>query len=263
MSTTMNTAGAGTQSVERALSLLSYFTDEQPERRIAELVELTGLGQSTISRLVGALESLGYLARDERSGLHRLGPRVVTLAGIALNQSPVHRAARQIAQNLAHETGLGANVAERHGSRMFYLCHFEGPQAPRSFTLTGRYAPLHATAMGKALIAGLSEEEIRGMMSPDFPAYTPQTITTIGALLTELDEVRSRGYATEVEELAFGRACLAVPVRDRSGEIVAALSVSGSLSALDLAGRQTELARQVIEYADQVSTGLGYLAHAV
>lgn len=259
----MNTAGAGTQSVERALSLLSYFTDEQPERRIAELVELTGLGQSTVSRLVGALESLGYLARDERSGLHRLGPRVVTLAGIALNQSPVHRAARQIAQNLAHETGLGANVAERHGNRMFYLCHFEGPQAPRSFTLTGRYAPLHATAMGKALLAGLSEEEIRGVMSPEYPAYTPQTITTIGALLTELTEVRSRGYATEVEELAFGRACLAVPVRDRSGEIVAALSVSGSLSALDLGGRQAELAGQVIEYADQVSTGLGYLAHAV
>lgn len=257
------TAGAGTQSVERALALLSHFTDEQPERRIAELVELTGLGQSTVSRLVGALESLGYLARDERSGLHRLGPRVVTLAGIALNQSPVHRAARQTAQNLAHETGLGANVAERHGDRMFYLCHFEGPRAPRSFTLTGRYAPLHSTGMGKVLLSDLPEDEVRRVMGSAYPAYTPQTITTIDALLTALADVRSRGYATEVEELAFGRACLAVPVRDRSGAIVAALSVSGSLSALDLGGRQTELASRVVEFADQVSTGLGYLAHAV
>ncbi|WP_326764016.1 IclR family transcriptional regulator [Streptomyces sp. NBC_01591] len=262
MDGTSRVAGAGTQSVERALSLLAHFTDEQPERRISELVELTGLGQSTVSRLTGALEQLGYLVRDERSGLHRLGPRVVTMAGIALNQSPVHRAARQSAQNLAHDVGLGANVAERHGDVMFYLCHFEGPLAPRSFTLTGRTAPLHSTAMGKALLSGLAADEVRALMGARYPAYTPQTLTTVDALLDSLDEVRSRGYATEVEELAFGRACLAAPVRDRSGQIVASISVSGPLSAMDLGARQETLASKVIEYADQVSTGLGYLAHA-
>ncbi|MEV6108013.1 IclR family transcriptional regulator [Streptomyces sp. NPDC051940] len=255
-------AVTGTQSVERALSLLSYFTDEQPERRIAELVELTGLGQSTVSRLVATLEALGYLARDERSGLHRIGPKVVALAGIALNQSPVHRASRQIAQNLAYELGLGANVAERHGDQMFYLCHFEGPLAPRSFTLTGRLAPLHSTAMGKALLSGLTAHEVREVMGKAYPAYTPHTLTSLDRLQQALDEVRARGYATEIEELAFGRACLAAPVRDRSGDVVAALSVSGSLSAMDLASRQDSLAAKVIEYADQISTSLGFMAHA-
>ncbi|GAB2896093.1 IclR family transcriptional regulator [Streptomyces mayteni] len=252
-------AVAGTQSIERALSLLAFFTDEQPERRIAELVELSGLGQSTVSRLVSVLESLGYLSRDPRSALHRLGPRLVSLAGVALNQSPVHRAARQVAQNLAHETGLGANVAERHGAALFYLCHFEGPQAPRSFTLMGRQAPLHATAMGKALLSGLPEARVAELLGTAYPSYTPGTITDIDGLLAALQEVRGRGYATEVEELAFGRACLAAPIRDRSGEIVAALSVSGSLSALGLPERQAELASRAIEYADLVSTGLGYL----
>lgn len=261
MAATGGTA-SGTQSVERALSLLSYFTDEQPERRIAELVELSGLGQSTVSRLVAALESLGYLVRDERSGLHRIGPKVVELAGVALNQSAVHRAGRQVAQNLAHELGLGANVAERHGDRMFYLCHFEGPLAPRTFTLTGRSAPLHATAMGKALLSGLAEDEVRDVMGPDYPAYTRKTLTGLAGLLDALAETRARGYATEVEELAFGRACLAAPVRDRSGAVVAALSVSGSLSAMDLAARQDTLAARTVEYADQISTGLGFLAHA-
>ncbi|MFG3257221.1 IclR family transcriptional regulator [Streptomyces sp. NPDC048172] len=259
MDATSRVGGAGTQSVERALSLLTHFTDEHPERRIAELVELTGLGQSTVSRLVSALESLGYLARDERSGLHRLGPRLVGLAGIALNQSPVHRAARQVAQNLAHETGLGANVAERQGDQMFYLCHFEGPRAGRNFTLTGRLAPLHATAMGKALLSGLKDDEVEKVMGTAYPAYTTHTATTLKALCAALDEVRTRGYATEVEELALGRACLAVPVRDRSGGVVAALSVSGSLSAMDLGTRERELAGQVIEFADEISTGLGYL----
>lgn len=253
------TAVAGTQSVERALSLLAYFTDEHPERRIAELVELTGLGQSTVSRLVSALEALGYLARDERSGLHRLGPRLISLAGVALNQSPVHRAARQVAQNLAHETGLGTNVAERHGGRLFYLCHFEGPRAPRSFTLTGRLAPLHATALGKALLCGTGDDEVRALVGEEYPGFTGRTLTRLDELLAALAEVRERGYATEVEELALGRACLAAPVRDRSGAVVAALSVSGSLSALDLPQRERELAGRAIEFADQVSTGLGYL----
>lgn len=255
-------SATGTQSVERALSLLSYFTDEQPERRIAELVELTGLGQSTVSRLVAALESLGYLVRDERSGLHCIGPKVVALAGVALNQSPVHRAARQVAQNLAHDLGLGANVAERHGNQMFYLCHFEGPLAPRSFTLTGRSAPLHSTAMGKALLSGLTDRQVREVMGTAYPAYTPRTITTLEQLQHSLEEVRKRGYATEIEELAFGRACLAAPVRGRSGEVVASLSVSGSLTAMDLESRQDMLVAKVIEYADQISTGLGFMARA-
>jgi DNA-binding IclR family transcriptional regulator len=250
---------SGTQSVERALSLLSHFTEEQPERRIAELVEGTGLGQSTVSRLVAALESLGYLAKDERTSLYRVGPQVVTLAGLALNQSPVHRAARQVAQNLAQDLRLGANVAERHDNQMFYLCHFEGALSPRSFTLTGRLAPLHATGMGKALLSDLTPDAVRAAVGTVYPAYTPKTIVSLDQLLPVLDTVRSCGYATEVEELAFGRACVAAPVRDRSGAVVAALSISGPLSAMDLGDRLDALADKVIESADQISTSLGFV----
>ncbi|MGI8335657.1 IclR family transcriptional regulator [Actinomadura scrupuli] len=260
---TVRETGGGTQSVERALTLLGAFTDEQPERRVSELAQLSGLGQSTVSRLVGTLEALGYVDRDERSGLYRIGPRIVELAGVALNLSPVHRQARQLAQDLAAELGLGANVAERHGSKLFYLCHFEGRLAPRSFTLIGSSGPLHATAMGKALLSDLSSAEVEKLLGASYPAFTPNTITERGALLAALDEVRTRGYATEVEELAFGRACIAAPLRDRSGRVVAALSVSGSLSAVNLPERQADLARKVIEGADQISTGLGYMAAAV
>lgn len=253
------TAG-GTQSVERALSLLSAFTQEHPERRVSELVASTGLGQSTVSRLLGALVTLGYLSHDERSGLFSVGPQVVTLAAIGLNRSPVHQQSRQLTQNLAGRLGLGANVAERHGANLFYLCHFEGPNAPRSTTLIGKGGPLHSTAMGKALISEFSREEVSALLGASYARYTPHTITDLDALTATLDEVRERGYATEVEELAFGRACLAVPVRDRTGAIVASLSVSGPLSAMDLGRRQSELAMTVIEYADQISSGLGYHA---
>jgi DNA-binding IclR family transcriptional regulator len=248
----------GTQSVERALSLLDAFTAEHPERRVTELVEETGLGQSTVSRLVGALESFGFLAHDPRSGLYRIGPRVVGLSSLALNQSPVFRQSRQVAQNLAADLGLGANVAERDGSRLFYLCHCEGRLAPRSFTMVGQGGPLHATGLGKALLSDLPVDEVEALVGKTYPTYTPKTLSRLSELLDGLAEVRSRGYATEVEELAFGRACVAAPVRDRSGRVVAALSVSGPLSALDLPNRQGELAIRVIEEADQISTALGY-----
>lgn len=248
----------GTQSVERALSLLAAFTEEQPERRISELAAATGLGQSTVSRLVGALVNLGYLAHDERSGLYAIGPQVVRLAGIGLNRSPVHQQARQLTQNLACTLGLGANVAERQGTSLFYLCHFEGAQAPRASTLIGRGGPLHATGMGKALISEFSADRVRELLGAGYDRYTPHTITDLDGLMRTLEEVRERGFATEVEELAFGRACLAAPVRDRSGQIVAALSVSGPLSAMKLQERQDKLAMMVIECADQISTALGY-----
>ncbi|GAA5185281.1 DNA-binding transcriptional repressor XynR [Rugosimonospora acidiphila] len=252
--------GGGTQSVERALSLLRAFTEEHPERRVSELVQLTGLGQSTVSRLIGTLEILGFVTHDSHSGLYRIGPTVVGLAGIALNQSPIHLQSRQIAQDLAGELNLGANVAERQGPELFYLCNFEGRSAPRSFTLIGRRGPLHATAMGKALLTDMAAEDIEGLIGARYPTYTPKTILDIDNLLASLAEGRERGYTTELEELAFGRACLAAPVRDRSGRIVASLSVSGPLSAMDLPRRQDELAMKVIEQADRVSSGLGYHA---
>lgn len=253
-------SAGGTQSVERALSLLSAFTEEHPERRISELVTTTGLGQSTVSRLVGALVNLGYLTHHGRSGLYGIGPRVITLAGIGLNQSPVHQQSRQLAQNLAASLGLGVNVAERHGASLFYLCHFEGANAPRPSTLIGRGGPLHATALGKALISEFTSERLTELIGTEYARYTPHTITAADDLAPVLAEVRHRGYATELEELAFGRTCLAAPIRDRTGRIVAALSVSGSLSAMNLPTRQHELGMTVVEHADRISSNLGYHA---
>lgn len=253
-------AGPGTQSVERALSLLAAFTETHPHRRISELVEATGLGQSTVSRLVGALVAAGFLAHDEGSGRYAIGPRVITLAGIGLNELPVHQQSRQVAQNLAADLGLGVNVAERRGAELFYLCHFEGRAAGRSATLVGHRGPLHATAMGKALVSELTPAAREQLIGRRFARYTPRTITDADGLEDALREVRTRGYATEVEEIAFGRACLAAPIRDRSGHVVAALSVSGPLSAMDLPARQDSLAMQVIEQADQISSSLGHHA---
>jgi len=191
------------------LSLLTYFSDERPELRISELVSASGLGQSTVSRLVGALTVLGFVRQNDRTGLYSLGPETMRLSNIALNSSALHQRARQIAQDLAKETQLGVNVAERAEDRFLYLLNFEGVLAPRPATLVGRTGPLHATALGKALLCEMSPEEVAATLATPLPRYTTHTITEEDQLLDELAEVRTAGYAREYEEAALGRACIA------------------------------------------------------
>lgn len=255
------------QSVERAVEVLNAFVVGKPEMRVADIVRITGLGQSTVSRLLATLESLGLVARDPTSSLFRLGLQNLTYASVALNEHPVHRAGRQVAQNLACGLGLGVNIAVRDADTLFYLCNFDGKAAPRSYTLAGHRNPLHATGIGKCLLLALDDEQRRELLGTELARYTTRTITSHDELDAELTRTADRGYALEIEELARGRACIATPIRDAQSHIVAAVSISGPLSAVDPAGREDELAGLVIETADSIATGLGYVVtpglHAV
>jgi DNA-binding IclR family transcriptional regulator len=254
-----------TQSVERALSILSLFTDEQPALRVADVAAALGLGQSTASRLLATLEALEYVYKDEVTGRYRLGAEIVRLGGVALNDNELRRQALADLHGVSASTGLGANLStlRRYGPgdwRIFYLAHFDGAKAPRGYTLVGRHNAAHATGMGKVLLAYLPPAERAAVVETlSLPAFTPHTITSSSALLAELDGVLRRGYATEREELAFGRACVAAPIRDRSGRVVAAMSLSGPLSAIRLDERESELAQVAIEHADAISQRLGYV----
>ncbi|GAB3451769.1 IclR family transcriptional regulator [Actinophytocola sediminis] len=250
------------QSVERAAQLLRALADAGHTRvRASDLATAAGLGLSTATRLLATLEALDFVERDPSTALYRLGPLALRVGGAAANQSPVHREARQVAQDLAARLGLGVNVARRHDDQLVYLINAEGRLAPRSFTLLGQSNPLHATGLGKCLLLGLSAEQRRALLGDgELTAFTARTVTSSRALDAELAQALARGYATEIEELALGRACIAAPIRDREGAVVAAVSVSGSLSALDLGTRRDELAQIVIETADTISTALGYTA---
>jgi DNA-binding IclR family transcriptional regulator len=259
----MAAEAGNTQSVERAFTVLRAFSSGRPELRMSDVAKATGLGVSTASRLLATLEAAGFVDRDPVSGLYRLGLDTVTLGGAVLNAHPVHREARQTAQNLAADYGLGANVAVRRDDRLFYLLNFEGKLAPRSYVLVGQRKPLHATGLGKSLLTGLTAADRRELLpESSLVSFTPSTLVSHDALDVAIDEVIARGYATEIEELAFSRACVAAPIRDMTGEVVAALSVSGPLSAIDLPRREVELSRIVIEAADSISTGLGYAGPA-
>lgn len=257
----MPAASVPNQSVSRAAALLGALCDEHHGQRSTDLAAAAGVGLSTASRLLGTLESLDLVERDTATGTYRLGPLALALGGAAANQSPIYREARQHMQNLAARLGLGVNLARRDGPELLYLFNAEGRSAPRSLSLAGQHNPLHATGLGKCLLADLPVDERRTLLpASGLTAFTRHTLTTHEGLDAAIDSVHSRGYVTEVEELALGRACIAAPIRDRSGRIVAAISVSGPLSAIDLDTRCEELGRNVLEVADTISVALGYRA---
>jgi DNA-binding IclR family transcriptional regulator len=255
------TENASNQSVVRAVALLRALSLTQSDLRVSDLAARAGLGLSTATRLLATLESLDLIRRDETSGAYRFGPLALTIGGAAVNGSPVYTEARMVAQNLAARLGLGINVAQRQGARLQYLLNVEGPLAPKSFALTGQTNPLHATGLGKCLLLGLDPDQRRALLPDDtLVAFTGKTLTTHAQLDAELSSALGQGYAIEGEELALGRACVAAPIRDRTAAVVAAISISGPLSALDLDSRRAALTQAVIEAADSISIALGFTA---
>lgn len=249
----------GNQSVERAWTLLAAFTHGRSELRMTDVATQSGLGASTTSRLLATLERLGAVERDPVTGLFRLGLATIRLGGIAINQIPVYREARVVAQALAAQHGLGSNVAIRHGATLFYLLNVEGSANGKAYTMMGQASPLYATALGKCLLLDVPPQRRRELIADEeLTSFTQNTITSHERLDQELDQVRNRSYATEVEELALGRSCIAAPIRARDGSITGALSLSGALSTMRLGEREPELAQIIIESADRISIGLGY-----
>lgn len=252
----MVTEKGANQSVEKAMAVLETFAGGEP-MRVNDVARAAGIGQSTASRLLATLESGGFVERDPQSSLFFLGSELMTLAGVAINQNSVHRVGRQIAQNLAGQLGLGVNIALLRGAELVYLANFEGPLSPKSHTLMGQRVPLHATSIGKSTLIG-STRERRQRLMPQLTEFTSATITSHDALDREVALISRRGYGTEVEEFVLGRASVAAPILDRFGKIIASISISGPLTTIDLASRESELARIVIETADRISSGLGY-----
>lgn len=253
---TVSSEQSANQSVQKAAVVLDALLDGRP-MRVSDVVRSSGLGQSTVSRMLATLESIGYIERDDLSGMYQFGSALITVGGVALNQNPIHHASRQTAQELASKTGLGVNVAVRQAASLFYLCNFEGAQAPRPFTLIGQRNPLHATALGKCLLLELGEGKHQELHN-SLTRYTPHTITNGADLDKTLEAVQRNGYATEKEELALGRACVAAPITSRDGRVVAGISLSGSLTAMNLDEYESDLARTAIEAADLISSKLGY-----
>ncbi|KKM09794.1 hypothetical protein SY88_16465 [Clostridiales bacterium PH28_bin88] len=250
----------GTQairSVRRALEILSSFNADKPEWNLLELSEHLGMHKSTIHRLVLSLCDGGFLERNPSTKKYRLTLKLVELGTLVLSQMDLRKEAFPYLQELSDRVGETVHLVVRDGADAIYIEKVERPNAVVRYSRVGKRLPLYCTAVGKVLLAGRPDEEIRSIVSASSPvALTSNTLTDKEALYEHILRVRSWGFATDNEELEYGLQCFAAPIRNHRGEVVAAVSISGS--PVRFQGREQELVAAVTETGLSISQRLGF-----
>ncbi len=217
------------QSIERVFELLEAIADAGGEISLSDLAAASDLPMPTIHRLLRTCVTLGY-ARQLPSRRYALGARLIPLGELAGRQ--LGRVAQPQLVALVRELGETANMALQEGDQIVYVAQQPSPHAMRMFTEVGRRANLHDTGVGKAILAGLSDEEIGGIVGRvGMPTPTPKSHRTLDSLMSDLRRIRSRGFSIDDEEQELGVRCYAVAIPQTPSPM--AVSVSGPLSRVD------------------------------
>jgi DNA-binding IclR family transcriptional regulator len=243
------------RSLARALRLLHALEDGP--RTLDELTAVDDVHKTTVLRLLRTLEDDRFVRHDEQ---HRysLGSGLFALAAVALDQRDVRATARRHLERLSAETSQTVHLATLEGTEIVYVDKIDAPQGVPMASRIGLRAPVHCTAVGKVLIADLPAAARReSVASLGFERFTTRTITDTEEFERELDRAEERGFAVDHEEHESFINCVAVPVRDGTGAVVAAVSVSVPTVSLDHDG-VLALLPAVRRAADAASADLGW-----
>jgi DNA-binding IclR family transcriptional regulator len=255
---TTGSQSGGVQSVDRAISVLEILA-QRGEAGVSEVAAEIDVHKSTAFRLLGALEARGLVEQAGERGKYRLGFGIVRLAGGVTGRIDITQQGRPVCERLAEEIGETVNIAVMQEHYAINLYQVRGPGAVTAHNWVGQLTPLHATSSGKILLAHMPAKERAALLSEaGLKKVTPHTLTSKTKLEKNLAEARERGYAWTLEELEIGLHAMAAPVRDRDGEVIAALSASGPAYRFT-EERMHELAPVLVKGAEEISHRMGYL----
>jgi len=240
------------KSLEKALKLLDFFTPQRPELGITELSNLSGLLKSSVHNMVSTFEVCGYLEKNIVTGKYRLGKRILILSNSLYSSNDVRLIVRPYMEKLSAQFGETVYFAQYMDGVVVYLDAVFTAQNMSSRQIIGMTAPMYCTGVGKAILAFLSKEQIQQVIDSGLIGFTEQTITTKDKLLKEFEVIRKNGYAIDNMEHEFGIKCVAAPIFNSTGKIVAALSLSGP-SLRFSQERITELAGAIVAYSKEIS----------
>lgn len=253
---------AGTQTLVRGLALLECVADGIGDVR--GIAERLGTGRSTTHRMLGSLVAEGYLHHVPYEG-YTLGPKLIRLGARALEQRPLVGVARPRLEALVRETGDTVHLGEPDGAEVFYLDKISGTRGLEMRSRIGQRMPMALTGVGKALMFGVPREDWRSHYEAARrlldrsgrdarPLAWPDYERALG-------EAIERGWVFDLEENEIGIRCVAAPVFDISGRVVAAISVASAVSHMS-EERLAELGPVVAERAEAISKDLGWTGRA-
>lgn len=246
------------QVLDRALAVLRALSQEGPDLSLAQISGLLRLHKSTAHRLIMVLEGHKLIERNFKTGTYRLGMKLFELGTRAVSQLDLRERARPILERLVRETDETVHLCIYDHGEVVYLDKVEPARSVRLASSVGRRHPAFCTAVGKAMMALLPDEQVEAeARKQGLHPVTPKTIASVDELRSELAKVRKLGYAVDEEENEEGVCCVGAAVLGALGEPVAAISVSAPSFRLP-SNKMPIVAKSVISAASRLSQELGY-----
>lgn len=246
-------------AVTRAMDILELFLDGDGTLTAPDVIRRLGLPRTTVHELLTTLAARSYLvALPDQPGRYRLGVRTYQLGSRYAEQLDLAAEGQQVAREVAETCDETVHVAVLEDTDVIYIAKVDSTHAVRMVSAAGRRLPAHCTSVGKMLLAMLPRTELEARFAGrELVAMTPGSLTDPAALRAELDRVRERGTAVEHRESNPDVSCVAAPVRDSRGRVVAALSISVPMIRWS-DERESELAQLASNGANALSARLGH-----
>jgi DNA-binding IclR family transcriptional regulator len=241
------------KSLTKVISILDAFSTSRRSLSLAEISAATGFPRSTAHRLAASMRDVGLLDQDSHRDRYRLGLKLFELGNTMLANMDLHREALPFVDTLSRVTGHQAHLAVFDGQQVIFI-HRVSADSGSPVTLI-EAAPVHCTSVGKAILAFQPAARIDAVIARGLERITDTTITDGRKFRSELKAVRSRGYAVTDGEHHPGVRCIGAPIHDRSGSVVAGLSISGPTRQLRK-DQLAEVAKIVVHHARLVAAKL-------
>lgn len=246
------------QVIERMMSLLDVLGESPDPVPLKHLAQATGLHPSTAHRILAAMTASRIVERHD-AGTYRLGIRLLELGNLVKSRLNIRDVAGPYMQTLHEQIGEAINLGIRHEDEIVYIERTSsGRSLVRVVYLVGGRAPLHLTSVGKLFLAEDGPEKVRAYAKrTGLPGKTATSLTSLAGLEKELDKIRRHGVAFDNEEAEIGLKCVAAPIHDDEGRMVAGLSVSAPVDR-----HKPEWVTLVKSTADTISQAIGYVRPA-
>ena len=244
--------------LDKSLSVLELLLQKGSAMNMTKLSEKLGFYPSTIHRILDTLKHWGYVEQDPHTQKYQLGLKALELGMAKLYQIDLVREAAPYLKKLVNQCNETVHLGVLEEGEVLYLAKEESSQTIRMISYVGKRAPLHCTALGKVLLAYLSTEERKEILGEKvLPRLTENTITDEEELEKELGKVREQGFALDREENEKDVRCVAAPIRNYQGKVIAALSISSPIFRIDK-NTQNNLKEALLETSKKISKRLGY-----
>ncbi|WP_102346549.1 IclR family transcriptional regulator [Bacillus sp. Marseille-P3661] len=244
------------QSVQNGLKIIKLFSLSKPVWGITEIANTLQLSKSTVSRLINDLVKEEFLIKTKNK--YRLGISLLCLSGVITSHLDIYKESKEPLKNLVNKFDEASHLAILEDSNVTYLHKFECSSPDELVSSVGKKSPASCSSSGKILLAYQTEKIIQEIIETGLPRLGPSSITDPIEFRQDLQKVRQQGYSVCIDEMHEEVVSIAVPIRDYTGHVIAALSIVGPKKRMVDKNIYT-ITKELLKAGEEISINLGYL----